>query len=122
VEYALFDDCPVPVTSKVTTDEHGTPVIRNYIDNVSDLRRVADFLTGGRLEGYEDLGEGYFQGQTPEGVWQKIEVNPKGHYNTGEGPHIKLMVFREPELGVSGGWKTDEKVFIKYRERLPRRR
>jgi hypothetical protein len=121
VEYALFDGCPIPVTSKVTTDEHATRVVRHFIDDVDDLLEVAEFLTGGRLGNYEYLGEDYYEGQTPDGVWQKIEVNPKGHYNTGEGPHIKLMVFREPELGEKGGWKVDEKVFVKYRERLPRR-
>ncbi|WP_433795221.1 toxin glutamine deamidase domain-containing protein [Actinoplanes sp. CA-252034] len=116
-----YDGCPIEITSKVTTDEHGKRVIRNYIDDVDGLWDVADFLTDGLVLGYKYIGKDYYVGQNPDGEWQKIEVNMKGHPNTGEGPHVKLMLLREPERGLESRWRTAEKVFVKYRERLPRR-
>jgi hypothetical protein len=97
----------------------GERVDRYIIDDAEDLLAVAEHFGIGQLSHDKD---DYYSGQLPDGRYRKIEWNLKGHPNTNEGPHVKVMETEDSSSPPSRGnrWKTKAMIFVEGHEQFKR--
>jgi len=104
----------------MTIDKDGNEVMRRFVTNGDGLRNAADAAAGGNIGDFDELKDYFYEGKLGDGTRLKIELNPDGHANTNEGPHVKIQIWDPEKTGKSksklGGWRTTEKHFIEGRE------
>jgi hypothetical protein len=84
---------PVDVRTKPHLNSAGETVDRYIIADVDELLPLAEHLGLGELS--HDKKD-YYSGQLPDGRYRKIEWNLRGHPETNEGPHVKVMETVDP--------------------------
>jgi hypothetical protein len=108
---------PVDIRTKPHVNSAGETVDRYIIDDAEDLLPVAEHFGIDELSHDKD---DYYSGQLPDGRYRKIEWNMKGHPNTNEGPHVKVMETEDPAAPPSRGnrWKTKAMIFVEGHEQF----
>jgi hypothetical protein len=94
--------------SKTIKNSAGQEVERKLVNNQDELLEEAEKAAGGSLDNFDNYKPGWWLSKDGK---TKIELEPGGHSNTKEGPHVTVR-----QQTPDNKWKVVDKIFIKGQE------